>query len=69
LDMFPLVERKYFKIVDVEMQVVIEWWGYSNHLKYYKVYGTMMNMFITKFMNNQPQKQCINMEDVHMEID
>jgi hypothetical protein len=67
--MFPLVERKYFKIVDVEMQVVIEWWGYSNHLKYYKVYGTMMNMFITKFMNNQPQKQCINMEDVHMEID
>jgi hypothetical protein len=67
--MFPLVERKYFKIVDVEMQVVIEWRGYSNHLKYYKVYGTMMNMFITKFMNNQPQKQCINMEDVHMEID
>jgi len=28
-----------------------------------------MNIFITKFMNNQPQKQYIGMEDVHMEID
>jgi hypothetical protein len=29
----------------------------------------MMKMFITKFMSNQPQKQCIDIEDVHMEID
>jgi hypothetical protein len=29
----------------------------------------MMKMFITKFLSNQPQKQCIGMEDVHMEID
>jgi hypothetical protein len=29
----------------------------------------MMKMFITKFWNNQPQKQCTSMEDVHMEID
>jgi hypothetical protein len=28
-----------------------------------------MKMFITKFLNNQPQKHCIGMEDVHMEMD
>jgi hypothetical protein len=29
----------------------------------------VMKIFITNFMNNQPQKQCIGMENVHMEID
>jgi hypothetical protein len=28
-----------------------------------------MKMFITKFLNNRPQKQCTCMEDVHMEMD
>ncbi len=32
LDMFPMVESKDFKTIDVEMHAVIDWCGYSNHL-------------------------------------
>jgi hypothetical protein len=28
-----------------------------------------MKMFITKFISNQPRKQCTCMEDGHMEVD
>jgi hypothetical protein len=48
LDMFLMVERNDFKIVDVEMQAIIEWWGYYNCLQYYKIYGTVMKMFIVQ---------------------
>jgi hypothetical protein len=69
LDMFPTMEREKINTIDVEMQAFIEWWGFSNCLQDYKIYRIVMKMFITKFLSNRPRKQCIGMEDVHMEMD
>jgi hypothetical protein len=68
LDMFPMVKRRDLKTIDVEIHEVNEWWGYYNRLQYYKIYGTMMKMLVTKFLSNQPWKHCIGMKDVHKEI-
>jgi hypothetical protein len=67
-NMFPMVERRYFKTIDVEMHAIIEWWGYSNRLQYYKIYGMVMKMLMTKFLSNQPWKHCIDVKDVDKEI-
>jgi len=49
LHIFLMVEKRYFKITDVEMHAVIEWLRYSNHLQYYKIYGIVIKMFMTVF--------------------
>jgi len=54
--MYPMEERREFKIIDVEIEVVVDYWGSSNCLQDYKIYGTVMKMFITKFLSNLWQK-------------
>jgi hypothetical protein len=54
--MYPMEERREFKIIDVEIEVVVDYWGSSNYLQDYKIYGTVMKMFITKFLSNLWQK-------------
>jgi hypothetical protein len=48
--------------------VCSEWWGYSNRLQYYNIYGTMMKMYLKMLLSNLQQKQCTSIEDVHKEI-
>jgi hypothetical protein len=64
---FPNGSKEKFE--DYRCKAIIEWRGSSNCLQDYKIYGTVMKMFITKFLSNQPRKQCTSLKDVHMEMD
>jgi len=53
LDMFPMVEIRYFKTINVELYIVIELWGYYKLLQDYKIYEiviiTWMRIIFCKF--------------------
>ncbi len=53
--MYPFVAKGKLKNVDVEFQAEVEYWASTNHLQDYKIYGTMIKMFMSKFLNNLPQ--------------
>jgi hypothetical protein len=47
--------KKKLKNVDVEFQVGVRYWASTNHLQNYKMYGTMIKMFIPMFLSTLPQ--------------
>ncbi len=53
LDLF--IEQKKVKSVDAEYEAKVGYWVSFNHLQDYKIYGTMIKMFILEFLSNLQQ--------------
>jgi hypothetical protein len=55
LDLYPSVQKKKLKNVDARFQAEVGYWASINHLYDYKIYSTMIKMFIPEFLNSLPQ--------------
>jgi hypothetical protein len=52
LGFVPSIDRRELKNVDLEYQTKVGYWASFNHLQDYKIYGTVIKMFVPKFINN-----------------
>jgi hypothetical protein len=50
----PVYRKKELKSVDLEFQIKVGYWVFANHLQDYKIYGTMIKMFISESLSSLP---------------
>jgi hypothetical protein len=48
----PICQKKELKNVDLEFQIEVGHWASISHLQDYKIYGTMIKIFIPNFLSN-----------------
>jgi hypothetical protein len=66
LDLYPYVETRKLKTIDVEFQVAVGYGASSNHLSDYKIYKMAIKMFFLKFLNNLWQPPTENPWPTHL---
>jgi hypothetical protein len=58
LDLYLSINKRKLKNVNIEYQTKVGYWASFNHLQDYKIYGTVIKIFLPKFLNGlrQPLK-------------
>jgi len=65
-DLYSFVTKVELKNVDVDFQAKVGYWASTNHLQDYKICGTMIKMFMPKFLNSLPQPPRNNPWPTHL---
>jgi hypothetical protein len=48
-------KKEKLKSVDAKFQTEVGYWTFINHMQDYKIYGTLIKIFISEFLSSLPQ--------------
>jgi hypothetical protein len=49
LNLYPHLDQNEFAIIDAKYKIKVEYWASSNRLQDYKIYATIIYMYILEF--------------------